>query len=1080
MEETNEVSQGLKQAIHDYYMGYIREKHTFLEEGQEENISNAIMQLVERKIADGNSSIDKNEIMQILRTSMQDRFNDPMLSRMRQDRINETFPDTATITIEEGQTAHLEEIKKKLFGENESKIGYLYVAEQYYDSHIQQIEAMIRQFERAFSSKDIEQFDEQFTKDATIKGYELDSAREFEDSRRQIGEKQKKFDAVKEKMIGDYGRKYQEIMAMPVSDAEKQHFLSQLLAETASYDKKTNAAALQLQEESAQLSHRFQNRAKSSKEVMSDMTAMHLFDRDKYIQDRKGEQNSELAELYAKREWLNNYRREHGQPVFEVKQNPFASILTSIARNIRGEKPQLLLEYHPERDIPTGVNPIIAPHQEGIDENLIKTLAHLYGEQAKKKEERFSIFDDEVQETEPDIDTTAFEAHLVKYFRAHYKDIMEEGYNHFLSDFAEMPDEISIHKEEGELSKIAKQFGIDPQKFKCFGYKFSIRDGLIYEEDMDKLKAVHYATDKGINDVIESLYGKALYKEHTGSDSLWISKTRELKNGFIEYAKQHGIKIDNEYTLETMPVNHDKVNDVSVYLNELVNKELSKGQEGYTPTDYTETIAQDLAENYSTIMNLDWYSFGDLASVKSILGDKYLMDGHLRITDDSVIKADEFSPRVIYASPEYCAREYANIMEKIKTLNATTDPFIEGYFDLTKANAMKTSLREYIQQHGIDIDTSIEQVPINQERIDLIADAMVERYGEKARNPKTFRKDVIQKLQDNWSEIMSEMQVVGIGDMFEEEFKEGSFIHEHLYVRDDFTYIGDFDHYRAQCIYATPEALSRNIAKLDETIATRDSLMADREKKARNILTQYADDNNIKIDVPSLASVRLRQAERKRAENSMFSRMFRDMLPDDPTAREKIDINDNMMQVMLKMSEGNPGAITGMASLINDDAMSGFMLLLGLDDMNIRGSQIWQVYKYYCEEDVEKFKEVIRNRDADMVQYLNEQNAVEGQEKAVTSGASFDRSKKPDLYRFTAEEVELYREAREERIQKAREEQERPKTEEKPKHQKRYIVKRKEREDKRKAYRDALVQKGKDTIERKSQSSPDLTDDDAR
>ena len=175
MEETNEISQGLKQVIHDYYMGYIKEKFSFFgEEGQEEKISSEIMQLIDSKIAEGNSSIDKDEITQILRTVMRDDFNDPMIARMRRDRISETFPDTATITIEEGQTAHLEELKKRLFGENDSKVGYLYVGNEYYDSHIQEIEAMIKQLERAFSSKDIEQFDEQFTKDATIEELEAE------------------------------------------------------------------------------------------------------------------------------------------------------------------------------------------------------------------------------------------------------------------------------------------------------------------------------------------------------------------------------------------------------------------------------------------------------------------------------------------------------------------------------------------------------------------------------------------------------------------------------------------------------------------------------------------------------------------------------------------------------------------------------------------------------------------------------------------------------------------------------------------------------------------------------------------
>lgn len=935
----------------------------------------------------------------------------------------------------------------------------MFVTDEYYNNHIHEIESAIKQFERSFSSKEIEAFDEQFSKDVTIKSYELENAKEYENIRNQINIKQKKYDAVKDRMISDYGKKYQEIMSRDISDQEKQVLLQQLLEETKAYDSKTNEAAIMLQEELSSLSQRFENRAKNSDDIIKEMRSMHLFDRDKYIQDRKGNTNPELAKLYAKRDELNAYRKERGKPVYEVKPSAIANILNTVARNLRGEKPQLLLEYHPEREIPTGVNSIIGPHRDGVDEDLIKTLAHLYGEQVNKKE----YFYHQKELEEPNMDTTAFEEHLVKYFRAHYEDLMGEGYNYFLSEFAEMPSEYEKYKKEGELAQIARQFGIDPQKFKSFGYKYSIREGLIYEKENGKLKTVHYATDKGVNSVIDDLYGKALYGDHIEQDFFILNDPRRLKNSFIEYAKEHGIKIENEYALETMQINQDKVSDLSRYLSKMINQELSKGKKDYKIVDYSEVLAKDISENYSTIMNLESYSFSDLSSIKSILGDRYLTDVHLRMSEESILQTDEYSPCIVYATPEYCAREYASIMDKIHTLNTTTNPFLDGYFDLTKANAMKTALKTYIQEHGIDVDISIEQVPVNKERIDLIADVMAEKYGDKVKNPETFRSSISKKLEDNWSEIMTEMQVVDVHDMFKDELKRDAFIHDQLYIRDDFTYLGDFDHYHSQCIYATPQALEATIAKLDETISTSDELMSSSKRKARNILTQYAKDNNITINAQSLTSVRLRQADHKREENRMFGGLFDDMLPDDPTARGKIDINDTMIETYMKMAEKNPGAMTAMRALTREDPME-FMLILGLDDMNIRGSQIWQVYKYYCNEDVEKFKEVIRNRDADMVQYINEQNAAEGQEKAVTSGASFDRSKRPDLYRFTSDEVELYREAREERLQKAREEREN--LTEIPKEQKRFLIKKKSIEDKLKAYR-GLGQKGKEVLSRK-------------
>ena len=170
MEVSNDITQKLKQVIHEYYMKKIKDKFSFFgERNQEKQISNEIMQLIDSKVADGNSVIGKDEITQILRNIILDEVSDSMIYNMRLENINKVFPDTATITIEEGQTAYLEETKIDFLGEKESKTGYLYLSQQYYDSHIKQLESMIKQLEREFTTKDIEQFDEQYSIDSTIK-----------------------------------------------------------------------------------------------------------------------------------------------------------------------------------------------------------------------------------------------------------------------------------------------------------------------------------------------------------------------------------------------------------------------------------------------------------------------------------------------------------------------------------------------------------------------------------------------------------------------------------------------------------------------------------------------------------------------------------------------------------------------------------------------------------------------------------------------------------------------------------------------------------------------------------------------
>jgi len=110
--------------------------------------------------------------------------------------------------------------------------------------------------------------------------------------------------------------------------------------------------------------------------------------------------------------------------------------------------------------------------------------------------------------------------------------------------------------------------------------------------------------------------------------------------------------------------------------------------------------------------------------------------------------------------------------------------------------------------------------------------------------------------------------------------------------------------------------------------------------------------------------------------------------------RKPIDLMGSTQSALIEMSEGNPGAITVLMELIGRDDPLAFMTILDLDDMNMRGSQIWVGFKDYCGEDIEKFAQCVRNRNPDMVEVVNSEcfNPEFGDgygEKAVTAGASF-------------------------------------------------------------------------------------------
>ena len=104
--------------------------------------------------------------------------------------------------------------------------------------------------------------------------------------------------------------------------------------------------------------------------------------------------------------------------------------------------------------------------------------------------------------------------------------------------------------------------------------------------------------------------------------------------------------------------------------------------------------------------------------------------------------------------------------------------------------------------------------------------------------------------------------------------------------------------------------------------------------------------------------------------------------------REPLPLGVPVSNVLAILSEGNPGALNVLAQMAQQP--DSIPLVMYLDDMNIRGSQIWVGYKNHCKEDLSKFVECVRSRDRDMVNTINEQLSPRGDgEVAVTHGASF-------------------------------------------------------------------------------------------
>lgn len=354
MVETNEeISNKLKQAIHDHYMVYIKQKLKFLlANGRENEISNHIMQFLDAQIDTGNFIIVKDDIIRILNSVLLEEDFASSNIESEQNRISYCFPSTSEITIENGEAAYLVEKFQTPFNGIEEKSYYLYVSPRFYEENIKDIEDKIKKLEKNFSRQDFKSFEQKFNEDLASKQYELESARVYESASRQIELKCQKFNQVSQKMINEYGKKYEDIMTKDISNDEKVELANHLLEETKSYDERNRQSVLRLNSEYEKLAQNFQGKVENADTIYSQMQNLHLFDKNRYFEDMMASVTPELRDLYKKRYLLNSYRISHNELVYKAKPNAFISFIDGFISTIKYGKTPLMLGPHFERDYP--------------------------------------------------------------------------------------------------------------------------------------------------------------------------------------------------------------------------------------------------------------------------------------------------------------------------------------------------------------------------------------------------------------------------------------------------------------------------------------------------------------------------------------------------------------------------------------------------------------------------------------------------------------------------------------------------------------------------------------------------------
>lgn len=109
------------------------------------------------------------------------------------------------------------------------------------------------------------------------------------------------------------------------------------------------------------------------------------------------------------------------------------------------------------------------------------------------------------------------------------------------------------------------------------------------------------------------------------------------------------------------------------------------------------------------------------------------------------------------------------------------------------------------------------------------------------------------------------------------------------------------------------------------------------------------------------------------------------------TLRQKLNRSAGKFGLIFEIGEDNIGAINILKNITASKGDNQLLeTLFDLDDMNIRGEQIWVGFTYHCERDLDVFIEKVRARDPAMVETINN---IMGKEpsapKAITFGASF-------------------------------------------------------------------------------------------
>lgn len=107
----------------------------------------------------------------------------------------------------------------------------------------------------------------------------------------------------------------------------------------------------------------------------------------------------------------------------------------------------------------------------------------------------------------------------------------------------------------------------------------------------------------------------------------------------------------------------------------------------------------------------------------------------------------------------------------------------------------------------------------------------------------------------------------------------------------------------------------------------------------------------------------------------------------DNEEKSRLDLHDNLINIFMKMSDGNPGAITVLTRMMKeapkyDKHQPNFIMhIVMLDSFQVYGWKIWVLWKDFCKEDPESFIMAIRAMQLGFIDRLRLHMDLDGRNK---------------------------------------------------------------------------------------------------